>query len=325
MYKGRKVLVAGGTGVLGIPIVHELVKRGATVEVVGMENKSDVTKYLPAEVKYTKRNLLEIEQCRAAIRGQEIVINLAGTKRSVGIGYKNISKFLVSMLNLQTNIMDVSHSEGVERFLFVGSICEYPALEIRSEDEVWSGKPQQNDWIPGVQKRIGEVQAEAYFLDTGWDAVRIVRPSNVYGPFDNFSPLTGQVIPSLISKLLKNPETLDVLGDGSNIRDFIYADDVAFWSLEALEKAPHNFPINIGSGNGSTIAEIAETLVRIYKSNTEIRYSSQVPSGDRKRILDMSRASEVIGYFSRTPLEQGLVKTLQWAKENPEWIKEKYV
>jgi GDP-L-fucose synthase len=325
MYKGKKVLVAGGTGVLGIPMVKELVFRGALVTVVGMEEENHALKYLPREAKYLKRNLLDLDQCKNVISGQEFVINLAGTKRSVGIGYKGISKFLVTMLNLQTNIMDVSHSEGIERFLFVGSICEYPNLELRTEEDVWNGKPQQNDWISGVQKRIGEAQAEAYLLDTGWDAVRIVRPSNVYGPFDNFSSEQGQVIPSLVAKLLAKPKKLEVMGDGSNIRDFIYADDVAFWSLEVLEKAPSNFPINLGSGLGTSIKEIAETLVELKGGVIDIEYSSQIPSGDLKRILDTRRAKESIGFYTQTSIREGLEKTLYWAKENPQWAKEKYV
>lgn len=325
MYKSKKVLVAGGTGVLGVPIVHELVKRGANVSVVGIENEEDVMKYLPKEAKYSRRNLLDINECKEAISNQEIVINLAGTKRSVGIGYKNISKFLVSMLNLQTNIMDVSHSMGVERFLFVGSICQYPKLEVRSEDQVWNGKPQQNDWIPGIQKRIGEVQAEAYYLDTGWDAVRIVRPANVYGPFDDFSSETGQVIPSLIAKLIRNFGELEVLGDGSNVRDFIFADDVAFWSLEVLEKAPHNYPVNIGSGLGISITELVNTLIKISNSTIKVKFKPSVSGGDSKRILDVSRAHELLGFTPKTTLSDGLTKTLQWAIQNPEWIKLKYV
>jgi GDP-L-fucose synthase len=238
-----------------------LVERGAKVTVAGMEPESKAHKYLPESATYIQRNFLDIEQCKNEIRGKQIVINLAGTKRSVGVGYKGISKFLVDMLRLQTNIMDISHEERVERFLFVGSICEYPPLEIRHEQDVWNGKPQQNDWIPGVQKRIGESQAEAYFLDTGWDAVRIVRPSNVYGPYDNFNSETAQVIPAIISKLINQPESLEVIGDGSNIRDFIYSEDVAFWSLAALENAPANYPINLGSGEGVSIKEIVSKLV----------------------------------------------------------------
>ena len=325
MYKGKSVLVAGGTGVIGIPMVHHLVSRGANVTVVGMENSDSVKKFLPKNVEYLKRNLLDVEQCKEVIKNKQIVINLAGTKRSVGVGYKGVSKFLVNMLRLQTNIMDISHEARVERFLFVGSICEYPKLEIRKEESVWDGKPEQNDWIPGVQKRIGEVQAEAYFLDTGWDAVRIVRPSNVYGPYDNFRVLTGQVIPALVAKLIKNPEKLEVMGDGSNVRDFIFSDDVAFWSLEALEKAPVNLPINIGSGQGVSIKELVSTLIRVSNQKIPIEFLSTSPSGDLSRVLDMKRAREIIGFNQLNTLEMGLQKTFDWIKENHNWQTEKYV
>ena len=325
MYKKEKVLVAGGTGVIGIPIVHELINRGAHVTVVGMEDENIALRYLPREVIYKKRNLLDIDQCSEVIRNHKIVVNCAGTKRSVGIGYKNISGFLVSMLNLQTNIMDIAHKEKVERFLYFGSIAEYPPIEIRHEDDVWNGKPAQNDWFTGVQKRIGEVQSEAYFLDTGWDAVRIVRPSNVYGPFDNFGITNSQVIPALISKMLTNPKKLEILGDGSNIRDFIYSQDVAYWSLEALEKAPNNYPVNIGSGVGQSIKEIAMILCKILNIEPEISFESNRPSGDLKRVLDIKRAKEILGFYPKISLEEGLARTVNWIKDNPKWNEQKYV
>jgi len=325
MFKGKNVLVAGGTGVIGIPIVNLLVERGAKVTVAGMEPESKAHKYLPESATYIQRNFLDIEQCKNEIRGKQIVINLAGTKRSVGVGYKGISKFLVDMLRLQTNIMDISHEERVERFLFVGSICEYPPLEIRHELDVWNGKPQQNDWIPGVQKRIGESQAEAYFLDTGWDAVRIVRPSNVYGPYDNFNSETAQVIPAIISKLINQPESLEVIGDGSNIRDFIYSEDVAFWSLAALENAPANYPINLGSGEGVSIKEIVSKLVKINGKNTLVNYSTSVNGGDPSRMLSMNRAREVLGFRQLFSIDVGLRKTFDWALTNPNWKTEKFI
>jgi GDP-L-fucose synthase len=325
MYDKERVLVAGGTGVLGFPIVNELVLRGAQVTVVGMEKKSVATKYLAKNVNYVRADLLDIENCRKIFKNHNIVINLAGTKRSVGIGYKGISRFFVDMLRLQTNIMETAFNLNVDRFLFVGSIAEYPPLDIRSEDEVWNGKPAQNDWFTGVQKRIGEAQSEAYLLDTGWDAVRIVRPSNVYGPFDNFGAQNGQVIPALISKLISNPRQLQIIGDGSNIRDFIFSEDVAHWSLEALEKAPPNFAINIGSGDGITINEIAQNLVKIHGEKTEIQYLPEQQSGDKKRVLNISRAKEILGFTNRTSLYDGLSITLDWVKKNPDWTKNKFL
>jgi GDP-L-fucose synthase len=290
-----------------------------------MENESVARRYLPKQVNYLRTNLLDFAECKKVIKGHKIVLNCAGTKRSVGIGYKDISSFFVNMLNLQTNIMDAAHYEKVERFLFIGSIAEYPPIEKRSEDEVWNGKPAQNDWFTGVQKRIGEVQGEAYFLDTGWDAVRVVRPSNVFGPFDNFGISNSQVIPALISKLMTDSEYLEILGDGSNVRDFIYSDDVAFWSLEALERAPCNFPINIGSGTGVSIADLVNLLCQILQVSPQLSYESDKPSGDLKRVLDMNRAIETLGFYSRTSLEEGLEKTVNWFRSNASWNREKYV
>ena len=325
MYKGSKVLVAGGSGVIGIPIVKELVSRGAIVTAVGMESVAVATKYLPPKVNYVQGNLLDIEYCKKIFKDHRIVLNLAGTKRSVGIGYKGISKFFVDMMKLQTNIMEVAHDLNVERFLFVGSISEYPSIDIRSEDEVWNGKPAQNDWFTGVQKRMGESQSEAYFLDTGWDAVRIIRPSNVYGPFDNFGEENGQVIPALISKLFRNSQKLQIIGDGTNLRDFIFADDVGYWALEALEKSPPNFPLNIGSGIGTSVKEIAENLVDIFGGNTLIEYLPAKNSGDKVRILDISRAKTTIGFDPSISIKEGLKKTVNWIKSNENWNQSKYL
>ena len=325
MYKGAKVVVAGGTGVVGVPIVQQLVSKGALVTVVGMESENVVAKYLPRNIKYLQRDLLQLENCKEVFKGHQIILNLAGTKRSVGIGYKGVSNFFTNMLKLQINIMEIAHDLRVERFLFVGSICEYPTIAIRSEDEVWNGKPAQNDWLSGVQKRIGESQGEAYFLDTGWDAVRVVRLSNVYGPFDNFTEENGQVIPALISKLIKNSRKLQIIGDGSNVRDFIFSEDAAYWSLEALEKAPSTYPINIGSGVGTSIKSIAENLIEIFGYKTEVEYRPLMQSGDKERVLNTDRAKRVLNFHERVSIPDGLRKTVEWIRENPDWNNYKYL
>jgi nucleoside-diphosphate-sugar epimerase len=221
--------------------------------------------------------------------------------------------------------MEVAHESNVERFLFVGSISEYPSIDVRSEDEVWKGKPAQNDWFTGVQKRIGESQGEAYFLDTGWDAVRVIRPSNVYGPFDNFGEENGQVIPALISKLLRNSQKLQIIGDGTNLRDFIFADDVAYWALEALEKSPPNFPLNIGSGIGTSVKDIAENLVDILGGDTLIEYLPTKNSGDKVRILDIDRAKATLGFEPSISIKEGLKRTVSWIKTNENWNRSKYL
>ena len=199
----------------------------------------------------------------------------------------------------------------MNRFLFVGSICSYPQNDIHFEENVWNGMPKQNDRIPGIAKRIGELQGEAYQLEFGWDAVRVVRPSNVYGPYDDFNPETAQVIPALISRIFKGENPLVVWGDGKNKRDFIFSEDCAYWMLKAMEKAPPNTPINLGSGEAYTIHDIVNKLCSLTEKNIEIYWDTDKPAGDRIRLMSMQRAKDILGFYPRTSLTDGLRQTIQ--------------
>ena len=143
-----------------------------------------------------------------------------------------------------------------------------------------------------ITKRVGELMGEAYQLEYGWDAVRIVRPSNVYGPYDDFNPTTTQVIPALINRMVNGENPVKVWGDGSAIRDFIYSEDVAYWIIKAVENAPPCMPINLGNSNGITI-KVTETIASLINPSPEIIWDIEKPSGDPIRILSMDRAKEV--------------------------------
>ena len=313
-YKGRKVLVAGGTGTIGVPLVNELVKRGAFVRVVSADDESLARARLGTQIEFQSMDLTSSENCTRAVRDQEFVFNLVGIKGSVGIGQTRVASYFVPMLRFQTNLMEASFEAGVSRFLFVGSICSYPQANVHFEDNMWNGMPKQNDRIPGIAKRVGELLGEAYQLEYGWDAVRIVRPSNVYGPFDDFNPCTAQVIPSLIHKMLTADGPVKVWGDGSAVRDFIFSDDVAFWMCEAVEKSPPNLPINLGSGSGTSIKELAEAIRFIIGRGTTLEWDPEAPTGDPFRVLDIGRAKDTLGFHPRTDLSTGLQKTTNWYK-----------
>ena len=219
------------------------------------------------------------------------------------------------MLRFQTNLMEAAFNEGITRFLFTGSVCSYPQANLHFEDNMWNGMPKQNDRIPGIAKRVGEILGEAFQLEYGWDAVRVVRPSNVYGPYDDFNPATAQVIPSLIHKVMFSNSPIKVWGDGSAVRDFIFSEDVAYWMLEALERAPSNYPINLGNGHGLSIKTIAETIVRIINPNCNLVWDSSGPVGDPMRVMSMDRAKEVLGFHQLTTIEEGITKTAKWYRE----------
>ncbi len=319
MYKNKKVLVAGGTGTIGIPLVKRLIELEAIVTVVSMDSVEYARAVLGDNVSFMRRDLTSFNNCLSATKNQDYVFNLVGIKGSTGIGETKVASYFVPMLRFQTNLMEASFRNGVSRYLFVSSVCAYPQLSSpKEEDCLWNGLPKQNDRIPGVAKRIGEVQGEAYLQEYGWDAVRIVRPSNVYGPFDDFEPATAQVIPALIRRMIDGENPVKVWGDGSAVRDFIFSQEVADWMLVALEKAPPCVPINLGSGKGTTIRELAENIAQCVPEPPQIEWDTTKPSGDTVRILSMERAKKLIGFRSKTDLKEGIKKTVDWYLNNAE-------
>lgn len=312
-YAGKKVLVAGGTGMIGTCMVNKLLQKGCEVTVASLDSKKYAEKLFGRGVKFIQTDLTDFENCLKVTKRQELVFNLVGIKGSVGIGQSKAASFLVPMLRFQTNLMDASFKNDVAGFLFASSICAYPkSNKPKIEDSVWDGQPKQNDRIPGLAKRIGEVQGEAYLNEFGWKAVKIVRPSNVYGPFDNFNQNTAQVIPALISRMVSGEDPVKIWGDGTAVRDFIFVTDVVEGMLLALEKAPSCMPINLGSGKGVKIKNIAQIIADNVQNKPKLIWDKSKPLGDPVRVLSMKRAGDLLNFQAKTSLDEGIRKTVEW-------------
>ncbi|MFC1521978.1 NAD-dependent epimerase/dehydratase family protein [Elusimicrobiota bacterium] len=320
-YKNKNVLVTGGTGTIGIHVVEKLLNFGAKVRVVSLDDPSRASMLFGDKVEFIKCDLLDFKTCMDAAKGQEVVFNLVGIKGSTGIGLTKAASYYVPMLYFNTNMMEAAFRNKAGRYLFVSSVCVYPPAEVHYEDNAWNGMPKQNDLYAGIAKRAGEVQGETYLHEYKWDAVRVVRPSNVYGPHDDFNPASAQVIPALISRMLGGENPVKVWGDGTAVRDFIFAEDVAEGMMIALEKAPPCIPINLGSGSGSTIKEIAESVASCMPVTPKIEWDTTKPSGDRIRLLSTQRAQDLIGFKAKTSIRDGIKKTVEWFRNNSDSLK----
>ena len=181
--KSKKILVAGGTGTIGCQLVPKLLARGHDLTVVSLDSETYSKKVLGSNIRFIKSDLTSFDNCKKVTKGQDEVYNLVGIKGSVGIGESKVASYFVPMLRFQTNLMDAAFINDVDKYMFVSSICVYPQSDLHFEDNVWNGMPKQNDRIPGIAKRVGELQGETYLKEYGWDAVRVIRPSNVYGPY----------------------------------------------------------------------------------------------------------------------------------------------
>ncbi|MBX3709371.1 MAG: NAD(P)-dependent oxidoreductase [Gammaproteobacteria bacterium] len=310
-YTNKNVLVTGGTGLIGRPLVEILLAQGANVTVVSLDDPSRA----PQGVTFKRTDLREFSNCLEICQDQEIVFQLAGVKGSPAMTAKRPASFFVPTLTFSINMMEAARRMGVERFLFTSSVGVYAPAEIFYEDEVWKTFPSPNDRFAGWAKRMGELQAEAYKIEYQWDKISIVRPANVYGPYDNFDPANAMVIPSLIKRAMDGEKPLTVWGDGSPIRDFIHARDVARGMLLAVEKGI-NEPINLGSGSGVTIKQIAEIVAaHIPSGPVELVWDTTKPKGDAKRLMDMTRANSH-GFIPQTSIEEGIKETITWYAQN---------
>src|SRR6185369_6584450 len=326
-YKNKKVLVTGGTGMIGRYLVELLIAAGAKVKIASLDDPSRAH----PKAEFFRLDLTNIANCEEVCQGIDYVFHLAGIKGSPKMTKERPASFFVPTILFNTNMMEAARRSGVKNFLYTSTIGVYAPAEVFYEDDVWKSFPSENDKFAGWAKRMGELQAESYKIEYGWKNISIVRPANVYGAYDNFDPENAMVIPSLIHRAMSGENPLTVWGDGTPIRDIIHAKDVARGMILAVEKGITT-PVNLGSGTGVTIKQIAETVARLVPGGPASRQGGPIkivwdktkPMGDKKRVMDITRAKKLLGFKPVMTLEQGIKETIDWYLKNKENLNKRY-
>ena len=292
--QNKNVLVTGGNGMIGRALVELLYDTtSANIMVADLPNV----------------DLRDRNDCKDVCEGQDVVFHLAGIKGSPIRCMESPASFSVPQIQFNANMIEAAYNAGVDWFLYTSSVGVYHPAEVFVEDDVWKTFPSENDWYPGWAKRVGEMNVQAYTKEYDWNKCSIVRPANVYGPNDNFSD-ESTVIASLIKKAFKN-DVLEVWGDGSPIRDFIYSEDVARGMIHMVENEVTE-PVNLASGTGVTIKDLAFMICEYF--NVGLSFDESKPNGDMKRILSTERA-ESYGFKPQVSLDEGIHRTINWYKE----------
>ena len=315
MFKNKNVLVTGGSGMIGRQLVSMLLLEEANVHVVDLNkpiNMSDKIIFYNADLK-------DFVSCKKVCKGMDYIFNLVGIKCSPKVCIERPADIMGPMMQFNTNMLEAAMLEKVQWYLYTSTVGVYEPAEELFEDEVWETQPSKNDWYGGWAKRMGELQCQAYEKQLGKGCCSIVRPANVYGPYDNFDPENAMVIPSLIRKGYEN-DVLEVWGDGSPIRDFIHCRDVASGMIH-LVKNHITHPVNLGSGSGITIKEIAEIVSNRF--NKEIVWLKDKPMGDKRRVFNVDRAKS-FGFNAKISLKDGLNETIDWFLKNKNIIDARY-
>ena len=293
---------------IGREISKLLVDCDANVKVISLDKLK-----IHEKVDHVYGDLTNFEFCREQTKDMDCVFHVAGIKGSVKVTLEKPSSFFVPLLMFNTNVLEASRINNVKKLVYTSSIGAYSNNEIfvESEDED-QGPPM--DMYPGWAKRMAEMQIKAYQIQYNLEDYSIVRPCNVYGPGDNFDPDNAMVIPSLMSRIRSGENPMRIWGDGSAVRDFAFARDVAKGTIQALFYGTKGRYLNLGSGKGITIKDLVETLNSFLDFKYE--FDTSKSSGWPKRLMNISLAKEMINYNPTTSLEDGLKETWNWFLKN---------
>ena len=294
---------------IGRYLVPMLIEKNHDVTVASLDGEE----LCHPKATFRRLDLRDINNCMDVCEGQDEVFHLAGVKGSPKMCREQPADFFVPTISFSINMMQAARRQNVKKYLFTSSVGVYHPAEVFKEDDVWRTFPSENDKFAGWAKRMGELQAEAYQVQFSKsdNLYCIVRPGNVYGRYDNFDPSTGMVIPSLISRLYQGENPLKVWGDGSPIRDFIHASDVASAMVFVMENRI-NKPVNVSSGNPINIKKLVEIITN-YFSDSTYEFTSNGFAGDNKRLMDVSRLKS-FGWTPTIDLEEGIKDTISWYK-----------
>ncbi len=301
------LLVTGARGFLGRHLVAELQRRGY----------ADLR--LPPRHLYDLRREGDVERLFEEHRVRE-VIHLAAAVGGIGANRENPGRFFYDNLIMGTLLMEHARLAGVEKFVSIGTICSYPKFTPVpfTEDRLWDGYPEETNAPYGLAKKMALVQGQAYRQQYGFNAIHLL-PVNLYGPGDNFDPASSHVIPALIRKFddafRSGRDVVEVWGDGTATREFLYVGDAARGIVEALERYNGSEPVNLGAGTEITIRELAELIAGMIGFTGTIAWDASKPNGQPRRRLNTERAESEFGFRAQMSFEIGLRATIESYRE----------
>lgn len=298
-WKNKKVCVTGGAGFLGQHLVRKLKEKGAKI-------------FVPLIKDYDLRKL---EDCKKAVKGQEIVIHLAAVVGGIEFNRLNLGSIYFDNISINTNMLEAARQAGVKKFIGISSACAYPKIAPIpfKEEDLFDGPPEETNSSYGYTKRMLVVQGQAYNKQYGLNVITLLL-YNIYGPGDNFGSKNSHVIPALITKCFKNDNKLVVWGDGTPTRSFLYVEDAAEGIILATEKYNGPEPINIGTSEEVTIKELVEKIKKYTNFKGKIIWDTTKPNGQPRRCADITKAKNLFGFEAKTTLDKGLKKTIEGYK-----------
>lgn len=314
-HRDKTILVTGATGLIGRNLVDRLLSSGARLRTT---SRRDPPADFPSDkVEHLVGDLADRGFADRAMHAVDGLFHLAGRRGSIGIQRTQAATMLGENLMICFNVLDAARRANVGRILYTSTVTVYPPMEVYREDLVWSGNPHPGDQYAAWAKRMAEKFIEAQEIQYGLHNTAIVRPVNTFGPHDNFDPQTALVVPALIGRALSGENPFVVWGDGSAVRDFLYVSDAVDGIMLAFEKGVGKGAFNLGSGHGTSIRDLVTAVLRATGQSAPVQWDTSKPSGEPRKVADITRAREILGFAPKTDLETAIARTVEWYRRNP--------
>ena len=317
IFKSKRILVAGGAGFIGTNLIKRLLDIGA--------GNIRATKHIkePAvrnsDVEYIKCDLTIKDDCRKAVTDIDYVFMCAANTSGAAVMEKTPLAHVTPNVLMNTLLMEAAYQARAEKFLFISSNTVYPVTDHPvKEEEAMSGDLFEKYFCVGWMKLFSEIICQMYATKIKNPMKTIVvRPANIYGPYDDFEWETSHVIPALIRKVVERHDPVEVWGDGNDLKDLIYIDDFIEGILLAMEKINTFDPVNIGTGRSCSIKEALQVMLAADGYlNAKISFNSSKPTMIPKRLIDVSKAKRILGFEAAMPIEEGIARTVKWYKKS---------
>jgi GDP-L-fucose synthase len=294
-----RILVTGGGGFLGSHLAERLERDGHEVTAARRVDY-DLTRGEDAERMFRDADA-------------ELVFHLAAEVGGIGANRANPGRFWFANLQMGLNVLEQARLHSTPKLVLLGTVCAYPKFTPVPfvESALWDGYPEETNAPYGIAKKAILVGAQGYRAQYGLDAIFLL-PTNLYGPRDNFDLETSHVIPALIRKMVEAEDEVVLWGDGSPSREFLYVDDCVEGLVLAAERYDGPEPVNLGASREISIRDLAELIADVTGYEGTITWDTEKPNGQPRRSVDGSRARELFAFEARTPLREGLERTVAW-------------